>query len=150
MSAVQEQEAGIIRDATLRSIGAGGTPADALASSARPDAKLWKHAVDEMLGWTSRRGQFDADDEPDRAILETAIDYAVDQIECKEGDPAPASSIPSGSGRIAMEWNEGPITVIIEFIALGRASYTTFNCGRMESKRYLERNPKSRKLELRA
>jgi hypothetical protein len=149
MKALQEQEPSIARESTRHSAGAGGTHADALVSSARPDTKLWRHAVDAMLGWRSCPNQFDADDQPDDAILETALDYAVDQIEDELGDPVPTSIVPSGGGRIAMEWNDGPYTVVIEFVALGLASYTRFNRGRIESKQQLRRNPKSRKLELR-
>jgi len=148
MSAVQLEE-GIIRDDTIRSVSVGGTPADALVSSVRPDVKHWQHAIDEMLRWKSCPGQFGVDDQPEEAVLDTAIDYAVDQIEDAQGYPAPSSIIPSGSGRIAMEWNDGSFTVIIEFVALGRAIYTRFNHGKVEERRELNRNPKSRKLEMR-
>ena len=93
----------------------------------------------------SSPGHFEVDDRPDGAILETAIDYACDQIKDQEGAPTPASIVPSGTGRIAMEWNDGPTTVVIEFIALGQATYTRFKSGKIELKQHLQRNPRSRK-----
>ncbi len=122
-----------------------GTPQNALFTNS--DVALWKSAYDEMLLWRSSSSPFELEDQPDQAILDTAIDYAVDQI--REGGPAPSSIIPSGSGRIAMEWNDAPVTVIVEFIDVGTAIHTIFKGQKIVSRGRLIRNPKSRKLELR-
>lgn len=155
MNNVQQHTPEITRDRTYRYGGTGGTPADAL-SPTRRDAALkrqrvedWQQAIHEMLGWMSTPDQFDPQDQPDDAILETAIDYAADQIEEEEGDIAPDSIVLSGSGRIAMEWNDGAATAIIEFVQRGKAHFTLFVEGKVREKQVLVRNPESRKLELR-
>jgi hypothetical protein len=146
MSTMQIHDTGITRDNSSKyDTATGGTPTNALF--ANDDIAAWKSACDEMLLWRSLSSPFEPEDQPDQAILNTAIDYAVDQI--REGGPAPSSIIPSGSGRIAMEWNDAPITVIVEFIDVGTAIHTIFNEQKVVSRGILIRNPKSRKLELR-
>ncbi|MBI1374287.1 MAG: hypothetical protein GC159_16345 [Phycisphaera sp.] len=155
MSTVQDSNTGILRDKVFESGDTAGTPADALASSVRQDtiicqqkANDWQQAVDVLLGWKSSPDQFDPEDRPDAAILDTAIDYAFDQSRFEDGDVAPDSIIPSGSGRVAMEWNDGQETVIIDFVGRGVARYTLFKQGRVQAKLVLRRNPESRQLEL--
>ena len=148
MSAMTTGVSGITRDTTLRTIGVGAGHTDWL-SSFHADKDLWSEAIDQMLGWKSGSIQFEAADRPDEDILSTAIDYAVDQINAGEGASAPNSIIPSGSGRVAMEWNDGQRTIIIEFFEPGRANYTEIYRGKFARKITLVRNPTSRQLELR-
>jgi hypothetical protein len=126
-----------------------GVSAKATTAALRPDADLWRQAIDEMLGWMSPAGDLDSQDLPQGEILATAIDYAVDQAIDPNGAPPPDSIIPTGSGRIAMEWNDGPRTVIVEFAGRGEAEYIEMRSGAMLDRRKLARNPKSRQLELR-
>jgi hypothetical protein len=149
MNTLQEHESAIISDKVRQSTGAGGTPAAALLSSKQRDiTHLWKDAIDAMLGWKMDSTQFETEDRPNYAILDTALDYACDQMESDQCDPAPDSIIPSGDGRIAMEWNDGPFTVILEFVARGLAVLQKFKQGKLEETYPLHRNPRSRKLEL--
>jgi hypothetical protein len=111
------------------------------AALKRQRVEDWQQAIHEMLGWMSTPDQFDPQDQPDDAILETAIDYAADQIEEEEGDIAPDSIVLSGSGRIAMEWNDGAATAIIEFVQRGKAHFTLFVEGKVREKQVLVRNP---------
>jgi hypothetical protein len=92
---------------------------------------------------------FEEDDRPSDEALDTAIDYAIDQIETPAGADAPDSIIPSGSGRIAMEWNVGGVTISIEFISRGTARYSMFQGGKLVVYETLVRNPESRELEKR-
>jgi hypothetical protein len=126
----------------------GGTSPDAL-STTWVDATLWEQIVDQLLRWKSNPDMFEIQDQPDHPVLATAIDYAVDQMRGNEGAAAPGSVISSGNGRIAMEWNDGPLTVTIEFTGLGVAEYTLFDHGKVHKKSALLRNPRSRQLELR-
>lgn len=148
MSELQTYATDITRDRARLRIDTGGSNADALVSSSRPDVALWRQAIDQMLGWRSAAADLAAEDKPDDDVLDTAIDYAVDQIENISGAAAPSSIIPSGSGRIAMEWNDGSITFIIEFVALGTANLIEFRAGKVIRRSTLRRNPKSRQLEL--
>jgi len=120
---------------------------DVLISRGNGDDVLWCTAIDEMLSWKINSDYFEPEDQPSHDILEAAIDFAYDQI-C-EGGPAPASIVPSGNGRIAMEWNEGNSTVVVEFIGLGFANYNVFVGQKLTINEQLTRNPLSRKLELR-
>ncbi len=147
MSEVMELETQIIRNEEVRVDTTSGTPAGAFASFRSEDGRLWRQAIDEMLGWRSTPEQFPPEDRPDQDIIITAIDYACDKVE--DGGPVPESIVPSGSGRIAMEWNAGTTTVIVEFIGLGVATLTRFEGQRVVVKTVLYRNPKSRKLEQR-
>ncbi|MBV8781243.1 MAG: hypothetical protein JO353_07585 [Phycisphaerae bacterium] len=126
-----------------------GTPTQALLTSASSDAAMWRCAIDQILAWRSTSEQIDLDDRPDADVLEAAIDFAVDQIEACDGVVAPNSIVLSGSGRIAMEWNEESLTSIIEFVGRGTAVHTQFNRGKVILKQFLDRNPISRHLELR-
>lgn len=126
--------------------GTRGASPDALTTSATDDASLWDDACERMLAWRMDPGQFDEDDEPCIEILDTAIDFAVD--ERTGGGPAPTIVIPSGDGKIAFEWHYRRSTMIIEFVGRGRAKYTKFADGRVIDKGVLTRNPESRKLEL--
>lgn len=146
MSMLQNSNTLIMRDSPAKyETATAGAPPETLFPGG--DTTVWKSAYNEMLLWRSPSSPFDQEDQPDQAILDTAIDYAVDQI--RHGGPAPASIIPSGSGRIAMEWNDEPYTVIVEFVDVGTATRTIFKEQKVESKVLLVRNPKSRKLELR-
>ena len=123
-----------------------GASPDALATSATDDASLWDDACERMLAWRSNPGQFDADDEPSTEILDTAIDFAVD--ERTRGGPAPTIIVPSGDRKVAFEWHYRRSTMIIDFVGRGRAKYTKFADGRVVEKGVLIRNPQTRKLEL--
>jgi len=149
MSTVQDYSIDTSRDGTRQSNEETGTPPQALISPASPDIQWWKQAIDQMLSWKTSSGHLESEDQPDDEILSTAIDYAVDQVETKTDQPAPNSVIPSGSGRIAMEWNDGLRTVVVEFIALGIATYTEFDRNKLVRSHKLVRNPKSRHLESR-
>lgn len=103
-----------------------------------------------MLAWINMKSGENCGDYPTQEIAETAIDYAMDQINDEHGADAPDSIVPSGGGRIAMEWNERSSTVIVEFVGLGTATYTKFDsAGKIAERRHLQRNPQSRRLELR-
>lgn len=93
------------------------------------DQTLWDEACERMLAWRSSLDQFEAEDAPDLAVLDTAIDFAID--ERTSGGPAPSSIVPSGSGRIAFEWIAGDDTMIIEFVGCGRAEYTRITAGKV-------------------
>jgi len=150
MSFAQKEQETNVSDRIVRVGFTGGTPAEALLSSPRLDAKKhWASAIDEMLRWKSAPTEFNVEDRPTDEVLETAIDYAVDQSEDPNGASPPSSIIPSGARRIAMEWNDGDVTLIVEFIALGRAARTIFIGGKVADKRILARNPSSRKMEIR-
>lgn len=123
-----------------------GASPEALATSATDDAWLWDDACERMLAWRSTPGQFNADDEPSIEILDTAIDFAVD--ERTRGGPVPNIIIPSGDGKVAFEWHYRRNLMIIDFIGRGRAKYTKFADGRVIEKGVLIRNPQTRKLEL--
>lgn len=123
-----------------------GASPDALATPANDDVSLWDDACERMLAWRSNPGQFNKEDEPSIEILDTAIDFAVDERTC--GGPAPTIIIPSGDGKVAFEWHYRRNTMIIEFVGRGRAKYTKFADGRVIEKGVLIRNPQSRKLEL--
>lgn len=123
------------------------TPQTALATpAAQDDAALWDDACERMLAWRMNTDQFEPDDAPEIDILDTAIDFAVD--ERTRGGPVPTSIVPSGDGRVAFEWRYRGSTMVVEFVARGRARYTSFISGKVVAKGVLVRNPKSRKLEL--
>ena len=123
-----------------------GASRDALATSATDDASLWDDACERMLAWRSNPTQFNDEDEPSIEILDTAIDFAVD--ERTRGGPAPTIIIPSGDGNVSFEWHYRQSTMIIEFVDRGRAKYTKFASGHVIEKGVLIRNPQTRKLEL--
>lgn len=123
-----------------------GASPDALATSTNDDASLWDDACERMLDWRGNPGQFNEEDEPSIEILDTAIDFAVD--ERTRGGPAPTIIIPSGNGKVAFEWHYRRSTMIIEFVGRGHAKYTRFADGRVIEKGVLSRNPQTRKLEL--
>jgi hypothetical protein len=146
MSDLQYPGTELMFNAAQNDIATRGTSSDALSSYRRGDRDAWTHAIDEMLRWKAAPDQFDASDQPNDAILETAIDYAVDQRD--ENGPAPDSIVLSGSGRIAMEWNDDSATVVVEFVGLGAATYSRFMGQQLQEGGRLTRNPRSRKLEL--
>lgn len=147
MTTVQDQAAGITRDVTFKYATICGNDTADIMSFDQKDGSLWKQAIDEMLRWKGSDDLFEPEDRPTAEILDTAIDYAMDQI--KEGGPVPASIIPSGSGRVAMEWNDKLVTIVVEFTGLGIATYARFEHGRLVARSTLRRNPQSRKMELR-
>lgn len=142
-------ETRITRDTTYRTMETGGTPPAALKTRFRPEVEHWQSAIDEMLRWRLDGSVFEPEDRPRIHILDTAIDFAADQKEDESGGRAPTSIMPSGNGRVAMEWNQGSYTMIIEFVALGRAVCTEFSGGEVRNQYELKRNPVSRKLEIR-
>lgn len=123
-----------------------GASHDTLATSVTDDASLWDDACERLLAWRSNPGQFNEEDEPSIEILDTAIDFVVD--ERTRGGPSPTIIIPSGDGKVAFEWHYRHSTMIIEFVGCGRAKYTKFADGRVIEKGVLNRNPQTRKLEL--
>ena len=125
---------------------AHGARPDSLLASATDDVALWNDACERMLAWRSAPDEFDGDDQPSIEILDTAIDYAVDERD--RGGPAPTIVVPSGGNKIAFEWHARRCTMIIEFIGCGYAKYTKFVDGRVIEKGVLERNPRTRKMEL--
>lgn len=124
-----------------------GAPPEALATmSTTDDASLWEDACERMLAWRLNSEAFAPEDQPSIEILDTAIDFAID--ERTSGGPVPSIIIPSGDGRVAFEWHNRRSTMIIEFVGQGRAKYTKFIDGSVSEKGILVRNPRSRKLEL--
>lgn len=124
-----------------------GTPPDALAPrEGVEDQILWKEIIESMLSWRSDSSKFDPADRPDQDILDAAIDYAVDAS--SSGAPVPSNVVPSGSGRVAFEWNAGDDAAIVEFIDRGVAMFTRFIGDCVEYKVRLLRDPRSRKLEI--
>ena len=147
MTTVTERIASITWMETVQYPVTRGTPADALATrEVDEDQTLWMEIIEAMLSWRSDSSRFDPADRPDEDILDSAIDYAFDQI--PGGAPAPSNVVPSGSGRVAFEWNAGDDAAIVEFIDRGIAMFTRFVGDRVESKVRLVHNPRSRKLEI--
>ena len=145
----QVPRTGITRDQIVPVINSTGGWAAALTDPINVELSLWKTAIDQLLAWKKAPKMDDCGDYPTREIVDSAIDFAHDQI---DGEPAraPDSMVPSGAGRIAMEWNNENGTVILEFLELGTASYTRFDRkGKILEKHILKRNPTSRQLELR-
>lgn len=129
-----------------------GATADALAKSEVDDTcLLWKDACEHLLTWRSNPETFDSEDRPAIEILDTAIDYAVDQLQNagkkSQIGAAPTVIIPSGDGKVAFEWHHLKGAMVIEFVGRGRAKYTVFVGGRVVDKGLLERNPQTRQLE---
>jgi hypothetical protein len=147
MSVIQCQPSSITRGVTLPyGTATGGTPATALSTSPRAsETSLWTQLIDAMLKWKSDPSAFDPADVPSAPILDTAIDYAVDQRD--RGFTAPSCGGPSGSGRIAFEWHSMPETLIIEFIDRGIARFSHFNGDRISERGHLVRNPLTRQME---
>lgn len=140
------QISGIARDRTVPAVVSAGASAIALTSLVNAESALWKKAIDQMLAWRNPALADNCGDFPACEIVDTAIDFAMDQFD--GGSCAPDSIMPSGAGRIAMEWNNQNATMILEFIGLGSAVLTMFDSsGKIVERRSLERNPKSRKLE---
>ena len=100
-----------------------------------PEVDLWRDAIDEMLRWMSQRAESGPDEMPWPDMLATAIDYAVGQAIDTNGANAPTSIVPSGRGRIAMEWNGGPITLIVEFTGRGEADFVEMHSGKLHERR---------------
>jgi len=124
-----------------------GAPRTSLASpDSGASAELWGDAVERMLAWRSNPERFEPDDAPTLDVLDTAIDYAIDELD--RSGPAPTSIVPSGDGRVAFEWYDQGSTMIVEFVGRGRARYTRIDAGKVVEKGVLVRNPRSRKLEL--
>ena len=141
------QDTGIARD---RIIPVGGTACSAGIALTQPpnrEPALWKQAIDQMLEWKTKRSVDNCEDYPTQDVADTAIDFAVDQSDT--GTSAPDSIVPSGGGRIAMEWNTPFQTIIVEFIGLGAATYIRFDsAGKVAARDTLRRNPQSRRLQL--
>jgi len=124
-----------------------GTTADALVSrEVDEDQILWDEIEEAILSWYSS-DIFDPMDRPATEILNTALDFVIDQ-KSAFGAPAPSNVVPSGSGQIAFEWNTGNDAVILEFTGLGVAVVTKFKGNRVVKTFTLIRNPRSRKLEI--
>ena len=154
MKTVIEQRGnpGIAREHAFPAINTTGPSLIALSSAIDPETVLWRQAIDQMLHWRSMRAKAVVleDDMPAPEIVDTAIDFAYDQLNSDTGASAPDSVVPSGAGRIAMEWNGGGETQIIEFTGSGVATYTIFNIeGKIAQRGFLQRNPHSRQMELR-
>ena len=144
---IQIQGGGIAREDTIPVNQPCGPSPIARTSYVNEEADLWKQAIDRMLTWKSGGGADHPDDPPKAEIITAAIDYACDQSD--SGISAPDSMVPSGAGRIAMEWNDRNGTTIIEFVDLGTAQFTRFDRGGKVVERHtLRRNPRSRQLEL--
>ena len=141
------QDTGIARD---RIIPVGDTSNSSEIALTRPpnrEPALWKQAIDQMLAWKKIGSVENCEDYPAQEIADTAIDFAIDQN--ATGISAPDSIVPSGGGRIAMEWNAPSTTIIVEFLGLGIATYTRFDgAGKVAARDTLRRNPQSRRMEL--
>jgi hypothetical protein len=148
MIVIKEKNASIAREAATLPDFDVAFDSPILMSSAPPERDVWKKAVDEMLGWMSSPSQFADEDRPTAEILRAAMDYAADQMSSVGAD-APDSIIPSGSGRIAMEWNDGSATGVLEFKSLGVAEYTRFDQGKVTKRTIVFRSPASNKWEIR-
>ncbi len=142
---------GITRDITVPVIGATRAGAIAWTSPENIESNLWKKLIDQLLAWRSASEVEAGDELPVREIVDLAIDFASAQI--KDGDSvscAPDSMVPSGAGRIAMEWNDENGTRILEFVQPGTAALTTFGRdGRISAKLALKLDPAGRQLERR-
>lgn len=147
MSALQSHNSSITRGLTLPyGTNTSGTPATALTSSSQPnETTLWSQAVDAILSWKTTGSGFTEEDAPNAQILDTAIDYAIDQRE--QGLAAPSYAVPSGGGNIAFEWHSIRETLIVEFVARGRARFTHFKGDRVVARGHLIRNPLTRQLQ---
>jgi hypothetical protein len=146
MGHVKQQLPSLKNRLRVPAVGVGGS-AVVLSHQANAEHGPWFEAIAEMRRWRAQPEQFEAEDRPDALVLTTALDYAVSQNELAEGDPAPHSIVVSGGGRIAMEWNDGPLTVIIEFTGPGAACYERFKSGKLECSGLLHQNPQNHALE---
>lgn len=135
------------RSVSRNNVLTGVASADSLATFNYKDETHWRNAIDELLLWKSAPDTFDIEFKPDPAILDSAIDFAVDNLEVSQ--PAPRSIVPSGNGSITMEWRDGPVTLIVEFDDPGRATFSRFCNGHLAEEGMLHRNPLSRSLERR-
>lgn len=146
----QGQGSGISRESIIRLAECHGPSPIARISSDDYEIGLWKQAVDQMLQWRKSASADRSEDLPSAEIVDAAIDFAMDQIGLKHATSAPDSIVPSGAGRIAMEWNSATSTVILEFVETGGAIHTRFGPnGTVVERNRVQRNPKSRQLELR-
>ena len=141
------QDTGIARDRIIPVGVTSGSPGIALTQTSSIEEGLWKKAIDQMLAWKKIGGVENCEDYPAQDVANTAIDFAIDQS--ATGISAPDSIVPSGGGRIAMEWNTPSETIIVEFIGLGTATYIRFDgAGKVAARDSLRRNPQSRRLQL--
>lgn len=109
------------------------------------DQEQWRESVDMLLAWL-REAQADADAHS-QACIETAIDFVNDW---QDGLPVPTSIGLTGDGGVAFDWGSDADIVTIEILGSGVAEMTQFRKGRVVSEEKLERNPRTRRLELRA
>ncbi len=143
----QSQGCSITREDTVPMIGASSSSLIARTSDVNGEHALWKQAIDQMLAWKKAAAVDNLEDLPTNEIVDTAIDYAYEQA--GSSTRAPDSVVPSGGGRIAMEWNDKGETMILEFVDLGIATCTIIKpTGKLVERHQLIRNPRSRKLEL--
>jgi hypothetical protein len=139
----------ITRDQIVPVICSTGESAATLTAPVNGELKLWRSAIDQLLAWRNAPKEGDGEDAPRGDVVDSAIGFAFDQLE-GASVRAPDSMVPSGAGRIAMEWNAEDGTLILEFVETGTASYTRFDRnGKIMERRLLKRNPTSRQLELR-
>lgn len=101
---------------------------------------LWAGAIDHLLGWMS-------DDGSDRALLQSAIDFAWDQNEA--GESPPSSIVVADDGEVAFEWRSGREIVTITILEPGAAEYTRWRNNRVVEEAILHRDPQTRKIQLR-
>jgi len=156
MSTAVRQSGAATRSVSRPYVDTGGTTGSALVvgplGPTRED--LWRDAIDCMLRWSNSPEIFSPIDQPDSAVLESAIDLAFDLWDPEEKHApemrwvAPTSIVPSGDGRIAFEWNAGNETIIIEITGEGSANATVFLGGKVVDHGPLRRNPLTRKLEM--
>lgn len=91
----------------------------------------WRSAVSEMTEWKAEPIRFDEGNRMDEGALDTAIEYAIRQLRSSKVEVAPDSIVPSGFGRLTMEWNDLKRTVTMEFLAKGKAEITEFSGGKI-------------------
>jgi len=104
----------------------------------------WSATVDMLLAWF-REAHADADRHA-QACIETAIDFVNDW---QEQLPVPTSIGLTGDGGVAFDWGSDADIFTIEILGSGLAELTQFRKGRVVSEGRLERNPRTRRLELR-
>jgi hypothetical protein len=108
------------------------------------DEERWNATVDMLLAWF-REAQADADRHT-QACIETALDFVND---FQSDLSVPTSIGLTGDGGVAFDWGSDDDILTIEVLGSGSAELTQFRKGHVVSEERLERNPRTRRLELR-
>jgi hypothetical protein len=131
-----QQTSGLSQDA-LASCGLGHEPKD----------DEWEQLKNALLKWRHNgEAMFEPDECPSKEIIDGALDFVMDW---RATQPAPLITSPSGDGRLVMEWRTGTTVMTIEFMAHGVFEVTEFEDGRVIHCETYERDPLTRREQMR-